>query len=110
PTGCCINAFADKIQKEDRIVPIETSQIERRWTFFGRRFHPKTQIPINVDSIKKASNPSIASNGPKTSPTKREYVDQLILNIIYKIILDITYTLYTKRKLHSIKRNKKNTK
>ena len=30
--------------------------------------------------MKNANKPSIASDGPKTSPTKREYVDQFIPN------------------------------
>src|SRR5699024_1938669 len=54
--------------------------MDNKWTRFDSRFHPKIQSPINVDSIKNASSPSIASDGPKTSPTNLEYVDQFIPN------------------------------
>ncbi|EFR86486.1 hypothetical protein NT05LM_3172 [Listeria marthii FSL S4-120] len=33
---------------------------------------PKIQSPMNVDSIKNASNASIASGAPNTSPTNLE--------------------------------------
>ena len=36
--------------------------------------------PEKVDSRKNAASPSIASGAPKTSPTKREYVDQFMPN------------------------------
>ena len=57
-----------------------TSQIVARWIRGLRRFHPKTQRPMNVASRKNASSPSIASGAPKTSPTNREYSDQFMPN------------------------------
>ena len=42
--------------------------------------HPKTHRPRNVDSRKNAASPSIASGGPKTLPTSREYAPQFIPN------------------------------
>ena len=41
---------------------------------------PKTHRPRNVDSRKNAASPSIASGGPKTLPTSREYAPQFIPN------------------------------
>src|SRR5699024_8312497 len=72
PTGFCIKELTVRIQKAEKIDPNETSQTVNKWTFFDRRFQPKTHSPIKVDSIKNANNPSIASDGPKTSPTNRE--------------------------------------
>src|SRR5699024_10436537 len=80
PTGFCINELADSIQKADNAVPNATSQIDNKLTRLDKRFHPNTQIPMKVDSIKNANKPSIANDGPNTSPTKREYVDQFIPN------------------------------
>src|SRR5690625_3873752 len=80
PTGFCIKELAVKIQKADNTDPNETSHTEARWSFLPRRFHPNTQIPRKVDSIKKASSAAIASEGPNTAPTKREYDDQFIPN------------------------------
>ncbi len=39
---------------------------------------PKSSTARNVDSRKKANSPSAASGAPKMSPTKREYVAQLV--------------------------------
>src|SRR5690625_4579832 len=72
--------FAVKIQKADIIVPNDTSQMDKRCTRFDKRSQPNTQIPIKVDSKKNARSASIAKEGPNTSPTKREYVDQFIPN------------------------------
>src|SRR5699024_12427768 len=72
PTGLCINELAVNIQNADKTEPIATSQIEARWVFFPKRSQPNTQMPKNVDSKKKANNPSIASEGPNTSPTYLE--------------------------------------
>src|SRR5699024_5357350 len=80
PTGFCINEFADKIQNADNIVPNETNQIDSKLTLFDKRSQPNTQIHKNIKSKKKAAKDSIASDGPKTSPTNLEYVDQFIPN------------------------------
>ncbi len=56
----------------ESIVPAATSQMQARCAFFDRRFHPKIQMPRNVDSKKKAASPSMASGPPKTLPTRRE--------------------------------------
>ncbi len=56
----------------DSWVPMATSQIEARCTFFGSRSQPKIHSPRKVDSRKKASSPSIASGAPKMSPTNFE--------------------------------------
>ena len=54
--------------------------MQARWSRLGSRSQPNSQMPRNVDSKKKAARPSIASGPPKTSPTKREYVDQFMPN------------------------------
>ena len=56
----------------DSMVPIATSQIQARCSFFDSLSQPKIQIPRNVDSRKKAIRPSIASGPPKMLPTSRE--------------------------------------
>jgi hypothetical protein len=53
----------------DSVVPSATSQIVVTCSFSGRRPSPKIQRPRNVDSMKNASSPSIASGAPNTSPT-----------------------------------------
>src|SRR5699024_2344374 len=72
PTGVCMKALADKIQNAENTEPRATSHMDIRRSRLDNLFHPNTQIPKNVDSKKNASNPSIASDGPNTSPTKRE--------------------------------------
>jgi hypothetical protein len=57
-----------------------TIQMHSRWILRGRRSQPKIHRPRNVDSMKNAARPSIASGAPKTSPTKREYSLQFIPN------------------------------
>ena len=57
-----------------------TSQIVARWTPLESLSQPNTQSPKKVDSIKKASNASMARGAPKMSPTKREYSDQFMPN------------------------------
>ena len=64
----------------ERIVPAATSQMVARCAFFDSRFHPKIQMPRNVDSRKNATRPSMASGPPKTLPTSREYADQFMPN------------------------------
>src|SRR5699024_9588756 len=80
PTGRCINALADKIQKAESTVPIATSQIQTKCKPLDRRSQPNTHIPIKVDSKKKESKASMASGAPKISPTNRENSDQFIPN------------------------------
>jgi len=50
-----MNELAMRIHSADRLDPTATIQIAARWTFFGRLSQPKTQMPRNVDSRKKAS-------------------------------------------------------
>ena len=56
----------------DRIVPIDTIQMQARWMRRGSRSQPKIHRPMKVDSKKNAISASKASGAPKTSPTKRE--------------------------------------
>src|SRR5699024_6822145 len=72
PTGFCMKEFAVKIQNAENTEPRATSHMDIRRSRLDNLFQPNTQIPKNVDSKKKASKPSIASDGPNTSPTKRE--------------------------------------
>src|SRR5690606_26432460 len=80
PTGSCINEFAAKIHSADNNVPILTSQAEAAIAHLGSLPRPNIQTPINVDSIKNASNASTANGAPNTSPINREYSDQFIPN------------------------------
>ena len=75
-----MKAFAARMKYADRVEPKTTAQMLARCSFFGRRFHPKIQTPMNVASKKKAMSPSNASGAPKTSPTKREHADQFMPN------------------------------
>ena len=72
PTGCCIHEFAARINTAESIVPTLASQIDAKCTRLLTRPRPKIQIPRNVDSMKKASRPSIARGAPKILPTKTE--------------------------------------
>jgi len=72
--------LATKIQKAERLDPRATSQISAACSFLGSLSQLKTQTPMKVDSMKKASNASMASGTPKMSPMKREYSDQFIPN------------------------------
>ena len=54
--------------------------MQARWTSLGSRVQPKIHRPMNVDSKKNATSPSIASGAPKMSPTNREYSLQFIPN------------------------------
>jgi hypothetical protein len=64
----------------DKLDPMAAAQMHARCTFFGNRSQPKIHSPRNVDSMKKASNASMASGAPKTSPTNVEYSLQFIPN------------------------------
>ena len=56
----------------ERMVPRLASQIEARCTLGDTRPRPKIHTPRNVDSMKKARRPSMASGAPKMLPTKTE--------------------------------------
>ena len=53
----------------ESIVPSEAIQMVARWIRMGSRPQPKIHSPKNVDSMKNASSPSMASGAPKMSPT-----------------------------------------
>ena len=72
PTGCCIQPFATRIQRAERLEPIATSQVESRCIFLLTLSQPKNITAKKVDSIKKAISPSMASGAPKMSPTIQE--------------------------------------
>ncbi|MPL74476.1 hypothetical protein SDC9_20288 [bioreactor metagenome] len=72
PVGNCIHAFATRIQRAERFVPMATKYVEIKWAFLLTLFHPKNITAKNVLSRKKASIPSIASGAPKISPTNQE--------------------------------------
>ena len=56
----------------ESMVPAATSQMVARCAFLESLFHPKIQMPRNVDSRKNATRPSMASGPPNTLPTRRE--------------------------------------
>ena len=72
PTGFCIHALATRIHQADMVAPIPVSQVDARWNPRDTFFQPKNMTATKVDSIKKASIPSIASGAPKMSPTNQE--------------------------------------
>ena len=72
PTGYCIQEFATRIQRADRLAPTAVSQVAERWKPRLTRFQPKNMTATNVLSRKKARMPSMASGAPKMSPTKWE--------------------------------------
>jgi hypothetical protein len=67
--------LAGRIQSAEKFAPNATNQMEAKWIFSGILPSPNTQIPMKVDSAKKASKASRASGTPKMSPTKRENAD-----------------------------------
>src|SRR5210317_1287160 len=69
PTGCCIQAFATRIQRAERFEPKATIQVAKRCSFFETRSQPKNITAKNVASRKKAKIPSAARGAPKISPT-----------------------------------------
>ena len=71
-TGCCIQAFAPRMKSAERLVPSATIQIVTRCSRGDSLSRPNSHRPRKVDSMKKASRPSIARGAPKMSPTKRE--------------------------------------
>ena len=51
---------------------MQVSQVAARWNLGPTRFQPKNITATKVDSMKKASRPSMASGAPKMSPTNQE--------------------------------------
>ena len=72
PTGYCIHALATRIHQAEMVAPRPVSQVEARWKPGDTFFQPKNMTATKVDSMKKATIPSIASGAPKMSPTNHE--------------------------------------
>ena len=72
PTGYCIQALATRIHQAEMVAPKPVSQVEAKWKPGDTFFHPKYITATKVDSIKKATIPSIANGAPKMSPTNHE--------------------------------------
>ena len=72
PTGHCIHALATRIHQAEMVAPSPVSHVEVRWKPRDTLFHPKYITATNVDSMKKATMPSMASGAPKMSPTNQE--------------------------------------
>ena len=71
PTGYCIHAFATRIHHADSDEPMAVSHVAVRWKRLLTFFQPKNITAMNVDSMKNASKPSMASGAPKMSPTNQ---------------------------------------
>ena len=61
-----------RIKNAEMMLPALTTQMQSVCTSGGRRLRPNSHRPMNVDSRKNASSPSIASGAPKMLPTKTE--------------------------------------
>ena len=72
PTGFCIQALATSIHHADIVAPNPVSHVDARWNPGDTFFQPKYMTATNVDSIKNATMPSMASGAPKMSPTNQE--------------------------------------
>ena len=72
PTGYCIHALATSIHQADSVAPMPVSHVAARWKPRDTLPHPKYITATNVDSMKKATMPSMASGAPKMSPTNHE--------------------------------------
>ena len=72
PTGCCIHAFATRIQRAETDAPMPVSQVAARWVRLLTLFQPKNITAKKVASMKNANMPSMASGAPKMSPTNQE--------------------------------------
>lgn len=72
PTGYCIHALATRIHHAEMVAPRPVSHVEARWNPGETFFQPKYMTATKVDSIKKATIPSMASGAPKMSPTNQE--------------------------------------
>ena len=71
PTGCCIHALATRIHSAEMLAPRAVSHVEARWNLGDTFFQPKNITAMNVDSMKNARIPSMASGAPKMSPTNQ---------------------------------------
>ena len=71
PAGYCIHELATRIHSAEMAAPSAVSHVEARWKRLLTLFHPKNITAINVDSMKKARIPSMASGAPKMSPTNQ---------------------------------------
>ncbi len=72
PTGYCIHPLATRIHRAERLEPMATIHVEKRWNPLDTRFHPKNMTAKKVASMKKAKMPSAARGAPKMSPTIHE--------------------------------------
>jgi hypothetical protein len=72
--------LAAKVKKAESMVPALTAQMQARCSPGDSRSRPKIHKPMNVDSRKKATSPSMARGAPKMFPTKIEYCDQFMPN------------------------------
>ena len=68
PSGVCIQLFADMIHADESTVPSATMQVAKKCSFGPTRPSPKSMIPRNPPSRKKAVSTSYAINGPMTDP------------------------------------------
>ena len=72
PTGYCIHALATRIHQALMVAPKPVSQVDAKWKPGETFFQPKYITATKVDSMKKATTPSMASGAPKMSPTNHE--------------------------------------
>ena len=72
PTGYCIHALATRIHHAEIVAPRPVNQVDAKWKPGDTFFHPKYMTATNVDSMKKATMPSMARGAPKMSPTNHE--------------------------------------
>ena len=72
PVGNCIHPLATSIHRAERLEPMATIHVDRRWKPFETLFQPKNMTAKNVASRKKATIPSMARGAPKMSPTIQE--------------------------------------
>ena len=72
PTGYCIHELTTSIHQADSVAPMPVSHVAARWNPADTFFHPKNITATKVDSMKKATMPSMASGAPKMSPTNHE--------------------------------------
>ena len=71
PAGYCIQALAIRIHSAEIEAPMMVSQVVIRWKRLLTLSQPKNRIAMKVDSMKKATMPSIARGAPKMSPTNQ---------------------------------------
>jgi len=60
------------MKNADTMVARLTMQMDSVCTSAGSRLRPDSHSPMNVDSAKNASSPSMASGAPKMLPTNTE--------------------------------------